>query len=77
MFDLIRLQNCNNFHNLLFIHWKRYLEKLHALFHLLNFKNLINNINHNVQFTVEYDEKYLAFLDILVIKRNKLLETQI
>lgn len=37
---------------------------------LSKFKNKINNINHRIQFTFEYNHKQLPFLDLLIIKSS-------
>lgn len=51
--------------------WNKGLDKL------MEFKTMINEINTEIQFTMEYSDKQLPFLDILVIKKNSKIETDI
>ncbi|CAC5406941.1 unnamed protein product [Mytilus coruscus] len=62
--------------------WKRYLDYCfilwnHSLDMLIEFKDLLNEINENIQFTMEYNSNQLPFLDILIIKNGTNIETDI
>jgi hypothetical protein len=53
--------------------WKRYLDDCfifwkHSEEDLLKFPNLLNTINPNIQFTLEYSNTPIPFLDVKVIK---------
>ncbi|GAB1602736.1 uncharacterized protein LOC115230173, partial [Argonauta hians] len=70
------------FHLYLLNHWKRYLDDCFILWThtpdlLKDFHNLLNSLNPNIQFTIEYSNKQLPFLDILIINQNTFLETDL
>ena len=72
----------DGFSNYLKENWKRFLDDCFILWiqnlnQLHEFKTLINSINDDIQFTMEYSNEKLPFLDILVIKINRKLETDI
>lgn len=61
-----------NFHKYLLENWKCYLDDCLILWmytvELINLK-----INNNINFTMENSETELSFLDILIIKRDKII----
>ena len=62
--------------------WKRFLDDCFILWNenkekLLEFKNILNNINPNLQFTMDSNQKELPFLDILIKKTNREIQTDI
>ena len=70
------------FQNYIMTNWKRYLDDCFILWNrsiddLNQFKALINGINQNLQFTMEYSKCELPFLDILVMKKDNKIETDI
>ncbi|XP_014771811.1 uncharacterized protein LOC106870299 [Octopus bimaculoides] len=70
-----------SFHKYLLENWKCYLDCLilwsHTLDQFIDFKNLINSVNNHIQFTMEYSQDQLPFLDILIIKKGINIETDI
>ena len=63
-------------------HWKRFLDDCFLLFprdetDLQKLHQLLNSLNHSIQFTVETDRNKLSFLDTLVIKEGEQLKTDI
>ncbi|GAB1599900.1 uncharacterized protein LOC115230173 [Argonauta hians] len=72
----------NHFHNFLLTNWLRYLDDCFILWtytqdQLTEFHQLINSINCNIQFTIDYNSEKLPFLDILIINKTTHLETDI
>ena len=72
----------NDFQLYIIEHWKRYLDDCFILWNrsltdLHTFKTIINGINQDIQFTMEYSTKELPFLDLLVMKVGSNLETDI
>ncbi|CAC5415568.1 unnamed protein product [Mytilus coruscus] len=70
------------FYKFLMKNWKRYLDDCFILLNhssdmLIEFKDLLNEINENIQFTMEYNSNQLPFLDILIIKNGTNIETDI
>ena len=62
--------------------WKRYLDDVFILWtkpreELENFHKLLNTLNPNIQFTIEYSDCSISFLDIMVIKRQTNIITNI
>ena len=63
--------------------WKRFLDDCFIQWNkdintLLDFQTLLNSINTNIQFTMEYNEEELPFLDILIKKtKDNKIETDI
>ena len=63
--------------------WKRFLDDCFILWdfdeeHLTNFANLLNTLDpDNIQFTIEIDSDKISFLDILVIKYEDKIITDI
>ncbi|GAB1609576.1 hypothetical protein Ahia01_001243400 [Argonauta hians] len=59
--------------------WKRYLDDCfilwtHSTDQLMEFHNLLNSLNPNIQFTVENNHKQLPFLDVVIINQITFLE---
>ena len=54
-----------------FILWTRSVEELH------HFHNILNSLHSDIKFTIELNENKLPFLDILIIKYNTQLSTDI
>ena len=72
----------NDFFIFIKSNWKRYLDDCFILWKytldkLKEFHILLNSINNNIQFTMDYSEKCLPFLDILVIKDHTEIKTDI
>ncbi|CAC5379815.1 Toll-like receptor 4 [Mytilus coruscus] len=70
------------FYKFLMENWKRYLDDCfilwnHSLDMLIEFKDLLNETNENIQFTMECNSNQLPFLDILIIKNGTNIETDI
>lgn len=64
-----------NSHKYLLENWKCYIGDhlilcTYTLVQLIEFKNLINSMNNNVNFTMEYSKTHLPFLDILMNNRD-------
>jgi hypothetical protein len=62
--------------------WKRYLDNCFILWNhssekLSIFHQLLNDLNPNIQFTLESSDTKLLFLDVLVIKEGTTLSTDI
>ena len=62
--------------------WKRFLDDCFILWlktknELCTFHQKINSLHPDIKFTMEFDEKVLPFLDILVQKNNNKIETDI
>lgn len=83
IYEQSRLKYGLDFHRYMLKNWKRYLDDClilwsHTLTQLLEFKNIINGINSHIQFTMEYSQEKLPFLDILIkIKNGNRIETDI
>ena len=72
----------NTFETYLIENWKRYLDDCFIIWNqdlnkLQEFKTLLNNIDDHIQFTMESSDKELPFLDILIIKNETTIETDI
>ncbi|CAC5419811.1 unnamed protein product [Mytilus coruscus] len=70
------------FYKFLMENWKKYIDDCfilwnHTLDMLMELKDLLNEINENIQFTMEYNSNKLPFLDILIIKNGTNIETDI
>lgn len=62
--------------------WKRYLDDCFIIWeqnheHLLEFHNILNNLDPSLQFTIEFDKKSIPFLDVLVKKTDCNIDTDI
>ncbi|CAG2215320.1 unnamed protein product [Mytilus edulis] len=71
MYERSKLQFGSQFHKYILDNWKRYLDDCFILWtssleKLNEFRNLINDINKSIQFTMEFSDKQLPFLDILI-----------
>ncbi|XP_014778431.1 uncharacterized protein LOC106875004 [Octopus bimaculoides] len=82
IYEHTRLKFGENFQKYLLTNWKCYLDDCfilwpHNIEQLTKFKNLINSINHSIQFTMEYNHQQLPFLDILIIKRDTEIEADV
>lgn len=62
--------------------WKRYLDDCFIVWEdsidkLMLFHEELNSLNPNIKFTIEYDQTELPFLDVMVIKRQGCIITDI
>ena len=62
--------------------WKRFLDDCFIFWtgseeNLIEFHNLLNTVNPNIQFTMEYSNTSISFLDIKVIKQGTKILTDI
>ena len=82
MYDQCLVKYGNLFRNYVLKNWKRYLDDCFILWKesmekLYEFKELINSLNDDIQFTMEFSLQQLPFLDILIIKKETMIETDI
>ena len=82
MYEQSRIRFGNDFYKFILESWKRYLDDCfilwkHSFEQLEEFKTLLNSIHDKIQFTMEYSRNQLPFLDILIIKNNMNIETDI
>ena len=62
--------------------WKRFLDDCFIFWNkseeeLRKFHQILNNLHPDLKFTIEYDDEKLPFLDILIIKRDTKITTDI
>ena len=71
-----------NFANYIKHQWKRYLDDCFIFWdktdrELKDFHMLLNQLHESIKFTIETSEKELPFLDILIIKQNNKISTDL
>lgn len=82
MNDQSKLKYDLNLHKYLLENQKRYLDDCLVLWaftlqQLINLKNLIDRINKEITFTMEYSKSHLPFMDIVIIESDKVIQTDI
>ena len=68
--------------NYIIQNWRRYLDDCFIIWQnskndLEKFYNLLNNLDHNINFTMDFSESELPFLDVLIVKNGKNIQTDI
>ena len=82
MYQIMEVNFDQEFSEYIKYQWKRYLDDCFIIWNksendLLSFHNILNSIHQSIKFTIESNNHELPFLDILVIKTDSKISTDI